>query len=137
MDKPTAEKPQGDKPQGTLFERMGGEPDVRKLVEEFYNRVLGDPELTRFFEHTPMDKLRDMQYEFFVVALDGPIDYTGRPLHFVHHGRGITRRHLARFLDHLLDTISLSHPNEQDVYDVISRINVYADQITGTTGASE
>jgi len=121
----------------SLFDRLGGEEPVRKLVEAFYDRVLADPELAFFFEKTPMEKLRQMQFEFFVVALDGPIEYTGRPIHLVHHGMNITRRHLSRFLGHLLQTIGDLHPNEQDVYDIISRINTYADQITGTTDYCE
>ncbi len=123
--------------QTSLFDRIGGEVAVRKLVEDFYDRVLADPELAFFFENTPMERLRDMQFEFFVVALDGPIDYTGRPIHLVHHGKNITRQHLSRFLDHLLKTIEAVHPNERDVYDIISRINTYSDQITATTAFSE
>jgi len=123
--------------QTSLFDRLGGEVAVRNLVDKFYDRVLGDPQLAFFFEHAPMEKLRDMQFEFFVVALDGPIAYSGRPIQHVHHGMGITRKHLSRFLGHLLQTIGDVHPNEQDVYDVISRINMYADQITDTTGYSE
>ena len=120
--------------QNTLFERVGGEAAIAELIHDFYERVLADPELIPFFKHTSIDKLRRMQHEFFSAALDGPINYTGRPLSHVHHGRGITKHHFALYVNHLLDTLRDCGINEQDVNEIIGRINTYADEITGDTG---
>jgi hemoglobin len=122
------------KKQQTLFERLGGEAAIAELIHDFYDRVLADPELKPFFKHTSIDKLRRMQREFFSAALDGPINYTGRPLSHVHHGRGITKHHFALYVNHLLDTLRDCGINEQDVNEIIGRINTYADEITGDTG---
>ena len=119
----------------TLFESVGGEPAIAELIDEFYDRVLVDPELKPFFKDTSVDKLRRMQREFFSAALDGPIIYTGRPLSHVHHGRGITKHHLARYVDHLIDILRGRGINDQDVQDIISRISTYAGEITGDVGS--
>lgn len=121
----------------TLYERIGGKPVVKQLVEEFYGRVLADPELKPFFAHASMERLRHMQYEFFSAALDGPVEYSGQPVYMAHHGRGINNHHLSLFLDHLLETIKAAHPDEQDVLDIINRINLYADEITGSTSRAD
>jgi hemoglobin len=85
-----------------------------------------------------MEKLRSMQLEFFAAALDGPIGYSGQPIHYVHQGRGITSRHLTRFLGHLVATIQDAHPNEREVQEMIDRISMYADSvIDGAAGDSE
>ena len=115
----------------TLFERVGGEQMIAEVVDDFYERVLADPELKPFFRNTSMDKLRRMQREFFGAALDGPISYSGKPLSHVHHGRGITKHHFTRYVSHLLDTLRDRGINDQDVTDIISRISTYADEITG------
>ena len=115
----------------TLFERLGGESKIAELVDDFYDRVLADPELGPFFKDTSMGKLLRMQREFFSAALDGPITYTGRPLSHVHHGRGITKHHFALFVNHLLDTLRDRGISDQDVTNIISRISTYADEITG------
>jgi len=115
----------------TLFERVGGEQMIAEVVDDFYDRVLADPELKPFFRNTSIDKLRSMQREFFGAALDGPITYTGKPLSHVHHGRGITKHHFTLFVNHLLDTLRDRGINDQDVTDIISRIRIYADEITG------
>jgi hemoglobin len=118
----------------SLYDRIGGDAAIGALVGRFYQRVLADPELAPFFEGIPMDKLRLMQREFFAAALGGPIRYTGRPIGEVHYGLGIEPRHLRRFLAHLLETLRDRDLGEDDVYDIMSRIQTYADEITGTTG---
>ena len=117
--------------QQTLFERVGGEQTIRELIHAFYDRVVADPELKPFFKNTSMGKLRRMQREFFSAALDGPITYSGRPLSYVHHGRGITKHHFSLYVGHLIHTLQGCALKEQDVQDIISRISTYADEITG------
>jgi hemoglobin len=115
----------------TLYERIGGATAIDTMVVEFYNRVLSDGELQPFFEHTEMDKLRAMQREFFSAALDGPITYTGRPLAYVHHGHGIGRKHFAKFVDHLLQTLKARGLPEGEVRDVIARVSTYIGEVVG------
>ena len=117
--------------QQTLFERVGGKQAIAELVDKFYDRVVADPELKPFFKNVSMDKIRRMQREFFSAALDGPIIYTGRPLGYVHHGRGITKHHFSLYVGHLIHTLQGCALKEQDVQDIISRISTYADEITG------
>ena len=117
----------------TLYERVGGEAAVAALIEAFYERVLADPELAPFFAATPMETQHRMQTLFFCAALDGPFEYTGRPLATVHYGRGIRPPHLARFVGHLLDTLRGRGLDEDDVLEIVSRIDTYADEITGDT----
>jgi hemoglobin len=119
----------------TLYERVGGEQVIAELIHRFYDRVVADPELKPFFKDSSIDKLRRMQREFFSAALDGPITYTGKPLGHIHHGRGITKHHFALYVGHLLETLQGLEIDEQDIQDIISRINTYAEEITGIGGS--
>lgn len=121
----------------TLYQRMGGDEAIAEALYDFYRRVFADPELSPFFEGIEAERLEAMQREFFSAALDGPVRYTGRPLHVVHADLGIELRHLARFLDHLMDTLAERGIDEADRYDIRSRINTYADEITGSTPSGE
>jgi hemoglobin len=76
----------------TLWDRLGGTQGADALIQDFYDRVLLDPELAPFFEHASMDRLRAMQREFFSAALGGPLEYSGLPMAHAHHGRGIQPR---------------------------------------------
>ena len=117
----------------TLYERVGGKDAVAQLLGAFYGRVLADPELAPFFAEASIEKVRAMQTLFFCAALDGPFEYTGRPLAAVHYGRGIRPPHLARFVGHLLATLRELSLDEEDVLEIVSRIDTFADDITGDT----
>ncbi len=114
----------------SLYEKIGGEEGIASMVDDFYKRVLADSRLAPFFQDVPMDRLQRMQREFFGAATGGPIKYTGRPLGHVHQGRGITSRDFQRFTEHLIETLQERGVSEREVLDLISRVNLYADEIT-------
>jgi hemoglobin len=121
----------------TLYDRAGGEAGVTTLVDIFYQRVLNDPELSPFFAHIPMAKLRRMQVEFFSSALNGPLHYSGRPLAHVHQGHGITKAHLRRFTEHLLATLQSLNLSRQDVQSIYTRIALEADEVADDSEGTE
>jgi hemoglobin len=120
----------------TLYDRIGGEEAIESVLFDFYRRVFADPELAPFFENVDAERLHRMQREFFSAALDGPIQYTGRPLREVHADLGIQPRHLRRFVDHLMETLVDRGLEEPDRLAVCSEIDTYADEITGRAGIS-
>ena len=126
--------------EGNLYERIGGEAGIERLVRVFYERVLADPELAPFFEHVPLDKLRAMQKEFFSEALGGPLFYSWRSLREVHAGKGIRRDHLRRFTGHLFEALEAGKVEmgltPQEVNAICSRIALEADEIGGGTAES-
>ena len=117
----------------TLFDRLGGEETVERMVDEFYGRVTADTALQPFFEQTSMEKLRRMQREFFGAALGGPIKYSGRPLNEAHAGKGIKIGHFQRYVDHLLDTLKQFELNDREVDGIIDHVSAYITDITGET----
>jgi hemoglobin len=118
----------------TTYERIGGEDGVTRLVGAFYDRVLADPALAPFFAQVSMDKLRRMQVELFSAALGGPDHYRGQPLGVVHQGRGITKDHLRRFVDHLLATLETQDLSRREIQEICSRIALAADEIATADG---
>ena len=118
----------------TLYGRVGGDIAIAMLVDRFYDRVLKDTELEPYFRHVPMDKLREMQLEFFSAALDGPSHYSGRPIDQVHKGKGITSGHLTRFMHHLLATIHFLNLSEKEVSEMYSRIGLFGDSVIDGSG---
>lgn len=116
----------------TLYDRIGGAEAVAGMVDRFYAKVIADPGLLPYFDHVALDKLRHMQVEFFSAALDGPVQYTGRPVIHAHHGMHITRQHFQAFVEHLFETLADYPLSEDDRYAIISRINTYADDVIGS-----
>lgn len=117
----------------TLYDRLGGQAGVQKLVNTFYDRVQADPELAPFFKNADMTKLRHMQEEFFAAAMGGPSTYHGRPLNHAHAGLGISGNAFSKFAVHLLETMRTMGATEEDVQVVAGRLAVYAPEITSET----
>ncbi len=115
----------------SLYDRLGGEATVNRLVDDFYDRLLVDPELAPFFAKSDMNHQRSMLREFIASALDGPAKYTGKGIAEAHQGRGIKPSHVQKFVDILLAAIKDFGVNRRDIDEIIARINTYADDVTG------
>jgi hemoglobin len=55
----------------SLYERLGGKTAIVAAGEEFYRRVLADPELRPFFAKTNMKWLKTRQPHFLTQTLGG------------------------------------------------------------------
>ena len=117
----------------TIYEEIDGTETIERLVTAFYQRVLADPMLSPFFEKTSVDKLKKMQAAFFTIALGGPDPDLNISLYEAHRGRGIERKHLTQFTQHLVDTLREIGVDAQNATRVYQRISTYSDEVLGDT----
>ncbi len=107
----------------TLYERMGGAPTIRRLVEAFYPRVQADPEIGHLFPEE-IRPVMEKQYLFLTQFFGGP------PLYYEKHGHPMLRaRHLPfpinerrgrawlRCMAEALHEIGLEEPLRREVFD--------------------
>ena len=59
----------------TVYEALGAEIGIRKAVDEFYARVVADPELQPFFVDVDLTTLRRHQVDMLSAATGGPRQY--------------------------------------------------------------
>ena len=83
------------------YDAVGGGPAVSAVVNDFYERVLGDPQLAPYFEGVDMARLKRHQVLLVTQVLGGPARYDGRPLAEAHDGLGIDRNEFAAVVGHL------------------------------------
>jgi len=89
----------------TLYDRVGGASALETVVGAFYDRVLADDHLERFFEYTDMPRQQRSMSAFLSMALGGPNEYDGRPMKEAHEHLGITELHFGLFAGHLVATL--------------------------------
>ena len=106
----------------TIYERIGGKAAVTAVVDDFYQRVLGDPQLAPFFEHTDTEQLRQHQVSFVSVALGASELYDGKGMKEAHAGRGIGNDHFDSVATHLSDSLRNAGVGEDDITAIISKI---------------
>jgi hemoglobin len=85
----------------SIYESIGGGSALAAVVDDFYARVLADPQLAGFFSGANMPKLKGRQVEFFAAALGGPDLYHGASMRKVHAGRGISQADFDKVAVHL------------------------------------
>jgi hemoglobin len=85
----------------SLYEAVGGEAALIAVVDDFYLRVLADPQLSGFFAGVKMPRLKARQVEFLGALLGGPDLYRGRGLRKAHAGRRISQAHFDQAALHL------------------------------------
>lgn len=84
-----------------IFDRIGGLTTVRRVVDDFYRRVLQDPSLRPAFAGIDLERLREHQVAFLAAALGGADSYRGRSMEHAHRGLGITAQQFAGVTAHL------------------------------------
>jgi hemoglobin len=113
----------------SLYETIGGEPALTVVVDDFYARVMGDPELSGFFAGINMNRLKGRQVEFFAEALGGPVSYSGASMHDAHVGRGIGQQHFDLVAGHLVRSLAAAGVGEGEIKQIVAAIGPLADDI--------
>jgi truncated hemoglobin YjbI len=70
------------KPSG--WDRIGGEPALRAIVDDFVARMFGDPMIGFFFREATQKRIAELEYQHAAEWLGGPVKYKGRPLDQAH-----------------------------------------------------
>ena len=83
------------------YDAIGGGPAVSAVVNDFYMRVLADPQLVPYFEGVDIPRLKRHQVLLVTQVLGGPANYDGRPLAEAHAGLGIEQDDFAAVASHL------------------------------------
>ena len=69
-----------------LYDRLGGEPAVTAVVDEFLKRVAADKRINGRFINVDLTRLRTLMIQFVSQATGAPVAYTGREMHDSHAG---------------------------------------------------
>jgi len=70
--------------QPSLYERLGGEQRVRKILNDVLDRNLNNPLIGNHFKQVDMNRLKQLVFEFFSMGTGGPHIYTGRDMRSAH-----------------------------------------------------
>lgn len=92
----------------SLYQRLGGYDAVAAVVDDFFGRMIADPQLGRFFTARGDDRLRrarQLTVDFICEVAGGPCYYTGREMKITHVGMGINESDWNRSVELLVATL--------------------------------
>ena len=117
----------------SLYDRLGQEVGIRTAVDDFYVRVVSDPELAPFFEGIDLARLRRHQTALLSQVTGGPIEYSGRDLAAGHAGLGIGPADFDRVVGHLVATLTGLGVAAEDIGEVGAALTAHRDDIVTAT----
>lgn len=85
----------------SLYDRLGGKPAIRAVVEDFVGNVAADGRINGFFGKANLPRLRRLLVEQICAGSGGPCRYSGRSMKAVHRGMGIEGRHFSALVEDL------------------------------------
>jgi hemoglobin len=89
----------------TLFDQMGGEPALRRVVNRFIDRVFDDMMIGFFFRNASRERVKAKEYEFAARHLGADVAYTGKPIRDAHAAHPIMGGQFNRRLQILKETL--------------------------------
>ncbi|MBT2701152.1 group 1 truncated hemoglobin [Bacillus sp. ISL-40] len=114
----------------TLYEKVGGEEAIAKVVDYFYSElVLKDETVNHFFKETDMEKQRAHQSKFISFALGGPNQYSGQSMAKAHQGMNLQPAHYNAIVKHLHDALAHFGVNEIDIDTALTQVASLRDDI--------
>ena len=93
----------------TLYARLGGRAAMQAAVDSFYDKMIADQRVARFFATTDMQRQRGKQLAFLTMVTGGPNNYTGKDMRDGHKHlveRGLNDSHVDVVIEHLGATLA-------------------------------
>lgn len=103
----------------TLYQRLGGEAKVRKIVKDVLDRNFNNPVIGHHFQKVDMDKLNERVFEFFSMGTGGPHQYTGRDMRSAHSDLNITEDDFDRGNTDMILALKENGVADQEINEVI------------------
>ncbi|MCB9832648.1 MAG: group 1 truncated hemoglobin [Planctomycetes bacterium] len=102
----------------TLYEKLGGAKALDAVVDAFYERVLADQRIARFFAGVDMRTQAAKQKAFLAMVTGGPARYTGKSMRDGHTHlveQGLDDSHVDAVIEDLGATLAQFGVSEQDI----------------------
>ncbi|MCQ6275012.1 group 1 truncated hemoglobin [Bacillus sp. V3B] len=106
----------------SIYEKVGGEEAISKVVDYFYELVLKDETVSHFFEHTDMEEQRSHQTKFISFALGGPKQYSGKSMEKAHEGMNLQTEHFQAIATHLHDALVHFGIEQSDIDTALTKV---------------
>jgi hemoglobin len=97
----------------TLYEKLGGETQLRQIIDTFIDRVFSDRMIGFFFRNADKARIKEMEFQLTAEFLGADIVYKGVPLKEAHSKHPIMGGQFMRRLQILRETLdSYNVPGE-------------------------
>jgi hemoglobin len=89
----------------SLYQRLGGQPAINAVVDDFVANVAADKRINGQFAKTDIPRLKRLLAEQICAGTGGPCTYTGRDMRSTHAALGITDAQFNALVEDLVKSL--------------------------------
>ena len=117
--------------QKSLYDRLGSQPAITAVVDDFVANVAADTRINRFFARTDIPRLKRLLVEQICQGTGGPCTYTGRDMKTTHAGMGITDAQFNALVEDLVKTLDKFKVPEKEKGELLGILGPMKPSIVG------
>lgn len=122
--------------QKSLYERLGGQPAVAAVVDDFVANVAADNRINHFFtsaagDPEEMKHFKQMLNDQICEATGGGCKYTGKSMPDAHKGMAITDADFTALVEDLKKSLDKLHVGDQEQNELLTALGGLKGDIVG------
>ncbi len=115
----------------SLYQRLGGQPAITAVVDDFVANVAADNRINRFFARTDIPHLKRELVDQICQATGGPCTYTGKPMRVAHAGMHITDADFNALVGDLVKSLNKFNVPAQEQQELLGILGPLKPDIVG------
>jgi hemoglobin len=118
-------------PPKSLYDRLGGQPAITAVVDDFVGNVAADSRINGFFARTDIPRLKKNLVDQICAGTGGPCAYTGRDMKTAHKGMNITDAQFGALVEDLTKSLDKFKVPQKEQGGLLAVLGPMKPQIVG------
>jgi hemoglobin len=115
----------------TLYSRLGGQPAIEAVVDQFIANVAADNRINGRFANADIPRLNRLLVEQICEATGGPCKYTGADMRTAHAGMNLTDAEFNALVEDLVTALDQFEVPEQEKSELLGALGGMKPDIVG------
>lgn len=104
----------------TLYERLGGESNIRAIAADIYDNHSNNPVVQARFAKSDRSKMIALAAEFICMGTGGPQKYKGKDMRAAHQGMNISEQEYLAVVDDIMAALDKHQVGAGEKQEVLS-----------------
>ena len=118
-------------PSAKLYDRLGGQPAIEKVIDDFIAIVVKDERINKRFQNIDAANLRKQLIDQVCNATGGPCEYKGKDMKTAHTGMKITEDEFNALVEDLVTSLKNNGVKDPEIQELGAALGAMKPDIVG------